>query len=534
MRALVSSQEWQPERAVAQACAVVARASDSSHEARVLKNGVRGWVVWLDGLGPEGEAVVVKAFRPRSFWHRLAILAGESPAAAQARAAALLRDAGLGAVEVLAVVNGSSAEQATSYLVCRAVQGARSLAALDLVLRGRERRRVVAALGDYVAQLHQAGIYAPDLKHDNFLVQQSAQGAFRLILVDLDRVRRPIGGVSWRRRVNNLAQLHWGLGWSARPREQLAVLAAYRAGLSERPPRLKDLARRVEDSWRRKYALLYRRRRRAREAQVHRMSVSCMIICQNEAPRIRACLESVKWCDEIVVVDGLSTDGTEQICREYTSRVFERPWPGHRAQKQFALDQTTCPWVLNVDADERVTAALREEIELVLAHDGAGCDGFEIPRLVLYLGRWWRRGGWYPSRRLRLFRRANARWGGRDPHEKVIVRGRIGRLDEPLHHLTYRDVAHHLDAMNRLTDVAARDDPRAPTWSRLVLRPLARFFRSYVLRGGCREGLPGLFVAISGAVYVHMKYAKKSEQWQARVRASAMSRGEEPLHAPRP
>src|SRR5438477_414102 len=170
-----------------------------------------------------------------------------------------------------------------------------------------------------------------------------------------------------------------------------------------------------------------------------RAPLSCTIICYDEEEGIRAALESVKWCDEIVVVDSFSTDRTVEICREYTDRIFQREWPGFVEQKAFALEQTRCAWVLNLDADERVSPELRREIEEVLRDPDA--DGYYVPRLVYYLGRWWRRGGWYPDYRLRLFRRDKVVWGGIDPHEKVILHGRSRRLRGPLLHYTYRDVA---------------------------------------------------------------------------------------------
>lgn len=242
-----------------------------------------------------------------------------------------------------------------------------------------------------------------------------------------------------------------------------------------------------------------------------RPGISAMIICQNEEQRIEACLQSVAWCDEIVVVDGGSTDRTLDICRRYTDRIFHNPWPGNRAQKQFGLDAAAHPWLLNVDADERVPEALRREIEKVMEDDGGGHDGFRIPRLVRYLDRWWWRAGWYPARRLRVVRRARTVWGGIDPHEKAVVDGPVGSLREPLWHLTYRDVAHHIQTMNRLTDVAAQASPRRAGFERLYLRTVARFVRSWILLGGWREGFPGLFVALASAVYVHVKYVKADE-----------------------
>jgi len=250
--------------------------------------------------------------------------------------------------------------------------------------------------------------------------------------------------------------------------------------------------------------------------------VSCTIICCDEEENIRAALESVKWCDEIVVVDSFSTDRTLEICREYTDRIYQRSWPGFVEQKAFALEQVRSPWVLNLDADERVSLELRREIEEALR--APRVDGYYVPRLVYYLGRWWRRGGWYPDYRLRLFRRDKAVWGGVDPHEKVVLHGRTARLRGPLLHYTYRDIADHLATINCFTSVAARElalRGRTASRSDLLLRPLWRFLRSYLLRLGFAEGLAGLFVAQCAAFYVFAKYAKLWEATQA-VRAGRL------------
>lgn len=240
-----------------------------------------------------------------------------------------------------------------------------------------------------------------------------------------------------------------------------------------------------------------------------RPRISATIICFNEEASIRAALESVAWCDEIVVVDSFSTDRTVAICREFTDRIFQRPWPGFVEQKAFALEQARYPWVLNLDADERVSPALRREVERILG--AARADGYYIPRLVYYLGRWWWRGGWYPDYRLRLFRRDHAVWGGVDPHEKVLLRGRSARLQSSLLHYTYRDISAHVATINSFTGVAAREirlRGRAISVHDMVLRPVWRFVRFYLLRRGFMEGIAGLFVAQSAAFYVFMKYAK--------------------------
>ena len=242
-----------------------------------------------------------------------------------------------------------------------------------------------------------------------------------------------------------------------------------------------------------------------------RPTVSAMVVCFNEEDRIEDCLESLRWCDEIVVVDSFSTDRTPDICRRYTDRVIQRQWAGYRDQKAFAHSQTTKDWILLVDSDERVTPELRDEILHALTQDGGHFAGYSIPRLVHYLERWWWRGGWYPDYDVRLFRREKATWGGSDPHEKILVDGKVRRLRNPLHHFSYRNIEDHLQRINRFTSVSSQELKKEGGRWRLhdaLLRPLGRFMRSYILKRGFMEGFAGFYVAVSAAVYVFLKYAK--------------------------
>lgn len=242
-----------------------------------------------------------------------------------------------------------------------------------------------------------------------------------------------------------------------------------------------------------------------------RPKVSAIVVCFNEEERIEACLESLRWCDEIVVIDAFSTDRTAEISRRYTDRLIQREWAGYRDQKAFAHSQASMEWVLLVDSDERVTAALRSEIQAALARDRGAYAGYAVPRLVNYLGRWWWRGGWYPDYDIRLFRREKATWGGTDPHEKILVDGKVRRLKACLHHYSYRDIEDHLQRINRFTSISSRELKKAGGRWRLsdaLLRPAARFFGSYVLKRGFMEGFAGFYVAVTAAVYVFLKYAK--------------------------
>ncbi|MFQ5849118.1 MAG: glycosyltransferase family 2 protein [Candidatus Binatia bacterium] len=242
--------------------------------------------------------------------------------------------------------------------------------------------------------------------------------------------------------------------------------------------------------------------------------ISAIVVCFNEEGNIRDCLESLTWCDEIVVVDSFSTDRTAEICREYTDRVIQRPWAGYRDQKAFAHSQATREWVFLVDADERVPAELREEIQEALSCFGDRFAAFSVPRLVYYLDRWWWRGGWYPDYDIRVFRRDWASWGGVDPHEQILVDGKVRRLKHPLHHFSYRDISDHLKRINCFTTVSSEElKGKGERWQWMdnLCRPAFRFFRSYALKRGFFEGLPGFFLAATAAIYVFLKYAKLRE-----------------------
>lgn len=240
-------------------------------------------------------------------------------------------------------------------------------------------------------------------------------------------------------------------------------------------------------------------------------SISAIVVCANEEDRIEDCLESLRWCDEIVVVDAFSSDRTPEICRRYTNRFIQRSWAGYREQKAYAHSQATKDWILLVDADERVTAELRHEIQILLAQQNNTYAGYSVPRLVYYLDRWWWRGGWYPDYGVRLFRRDRGTWGGSDPHEKIIVDGPVRRLRNPLHHYSYRNIEDHFQRINRFTSISSRElKKEGGRWrlSDALLRPAVRFFRSYVVKRGFMEGFAGFYVALSAAVYVFLKYAK--------------------------
>lgn len=238
--------------------------------------------------------------------------------------------------------------------------------------------------------------------------------------------------------------------------------------------------------------------------------LSAIVITKNEGENIHECLASLHWVQEIVVVDAESQDNTVALSREFTDKIFVRPWEGYAAAKQFALAQCSGDWVLWIDADERVTPELRQEICDVLLN-APQCVGYELPRLANFLGRWIMHGGWYPGYVLRLFRRENASFNNRRVHEGVEIKGKIGRLQNHLLHYTDRDIRRYFEKFNRYTSLAAEElhrKGRRWQWWDLLFRPPWMFLRMYVFKTGFLDGVPGFILACFSAAYVFTKYAK--------------------------
>ena len=239
--------------------------------------------------------------------------------------------------------------------------------------------------------------------------------------------------------------------------------------------------------------------------------LSVTIITRDEAHNLARALESVAWADDIVVVDSGSTDDTVAIARRYTDRVFVREWLGYGAQKNHAATLTRHDWILSLDADERVTPELAAEIQ-ALVDAGPTAKGYRVPRVTWYLGRWIRSTDWYPDYQLRLYDRRAGRWLEPRVHESVhLDDGRPGVLAHDLEHHTYRNIAHHVETIQKYTDLAARqmfDDGRRVGLVQLACHPPLAFARNYALRAGFKDGVPGLIVSTMNAYYVFLKLAK--------------------------
>lgn len=241
--------------------------------------------------------------------------------------------------------------------------------------------------------------------------------------------------------------------------------------------------------------------------------VTATVITRNEAANIEAALASVRWADEIIVVDAESTDDTVPLARKFTDRVEIRPWPGYSAQKNHAASLASNDWILSLDADERVTPELAAEIKALLASE-PDKRGYRIPRISHYLGRWIRGTDWYPDYQLRLYDRRAGTWNGRRVHESVTLNSEPGQLRHDLQHFPYRDISDHLATIDRYTTLAAdqmRADGRVPSIAGVALHPPFAFLRNYVLRGGFKNGSAGLIVSVLNSYYVFLKLAKARE-----------------------
>lgn len=242
--------------------------------------------------------------------------------------------------------------------------------------------------------------------------------------------------------------------------------------------------------------------------------LSVIIITKDEQDNIKDCLESVKWADEIIVVDSGSTDQTEAICREYTDKFYVRDWPGFGVQKQRALELATYDWVLSIDADERVTPELQKEIESIINVDPIR-SGYQIPRLSYYLGKGIRHAGWYPDYILRLVQRSRAHFSEDIVHERLVVDGGVDRLSSHFMHFPHKDIAHHFQKINQYSSLSAEKmfkEGRSTNWIAIFAKPVFGFFRAYVLRKGFLDGWHGLAVSVSTSMLIYLKYIKLKER----------------------
>ena len=242
------------------------------------------------------------------------------------------------------------------------------------------------------------------------------------------------------------------------------------------------------------------------------IKLSVIIITQNEQELIRDCLDSISWADEIIIVDSGSTDNTLDICREYTNNILiNTDWQGFGYQKNLALQQATEEWVLSIDADERVTPELKQQIQLA-ARTGSHI-AYKIPRLAYFLGKEMRHGGWWPDYVLRLFLRKKARFSDDIVHERVLIEGAAGRLKTPLLHYSYTSLEQVLvknDKYSTAAAIKAHAQGKKSSLSKALAKAGWTFLRAYILRRGFLDGKEGFIAALSKAGETYYRQLKIS------------------------
>ena len=246
----------------------------------------------------------------------------------------------------------------------------------------------------------------------------------------------------------------------------------------------------------------------------NRSGISVYIITLNEERSIRSALESIRWADEIVILDSGSTDATCEIAREYGARVETRQFDGFTSQKNAAMTMCSGEWLFNIDADEEVTTELHASIQHLLDKNTHTSEVYEVNRKTWYLGRWMLHCGWYPQYRARLCRAGRASWRGGKIHEYLSAETGCGRLGGDLLHRPYENLSNHLNKISRYADIWAQEQAKKGLqtgWSNMLIRPLVRFVKMFILKGGFLDGMPGLAASVMGSFYVFMKYARLYE-----------------------
>jgi glycosyltransferase involved in cell wall biosynthesis len=238
-------------------------------------------------------------------------------------------------------------------------------------------------------------------------------------------------------------------------------------------------------------------------------SISVIIITLNESLKIEACLDSVKWTDEIIVIDSGSTDNTVEICKKYTDKVYETDWPGFGPQKNRALSYASCDWVLSIDADEVVTPELKEEIQSALLNETF--EIYDIPRLSSFCGRDLHYGGWRPDYVTRLFKNGSASFSNDSVHERLVFETKKGKLKESLIHTSIDDLDSMLSKVNAYSTAGTQrivDKGKQVGLFSALSHGFWIFFRTYFLRLGFLDGKEGFIMAVSAGENTYYRYLK--------------------------
>jgi glycosyltransferase involved in cell wall biosynthesis len=246
-------------------------------------------------------------------------------------------------------------------------------------------------------------------------------------------------------------------------------------------------------------------------------NLSVVIITKNEERNIKRCLESVlSVADEIVIVDSFSNDRTVEIATQFKAKIVQQEFLGYIEQKNFAIQQATYDFILSLDADEALSTELQNSI--VKAKNEANHNAYTMSRMTSYCGQWIKHGGWYPDRKVRLFNRKIAKWGGVNPHDKIEVDSsvEVKLIKGDILHYTYYNLSEHIQQADRFTKIMAKDlfdKGKRTNLLRILFKPKARFFRDYIFKRGFLDGYNGLLIAIISSYAVFLREIRLKEHW---------------------
>ena len=242
-------------------------------------------------------------------------------------------------------------------------------------------------------------------------------------------------------------------------------------------------------------------------------TISAVVICTNEEKNIEECVKSILWADEIIIIDGGSTDNTRGLASKYTDKIYENKWRGYAEQRKFSLTKVNCEWVFALDADERCTEELSKEIREAV--NESSYSGYKMPRKSFFLGKWVKHCGWYPDYKLRLFKLKEVSLSDKLVHEEYILKGEAGALKSDILHYTVTSITGFMEKVNHYSTLSAKEKANKKNVSLfyLLIRPPFSFFREYILRGGFLDGIHGLMVSYFNMITSMLTYMKI---WQIR------------------
>lgn len=241
------------------------------------------------------------------------------------------------------------------------------------------------------------------------------------------------------------------------------------------------------------------------------IKISAAIITFNEEKNIARCIKSLEFVDEIVIVDSLSTDNTKEIAMNMGAKVIDQKFLGHIAQKQLATDICSYDWILSLDADEEVSDELKTSILNLKKQNKLDYDAYSFKRISFHLGKWIKHGGWYPDRKIRFYNRKKAYWGGYNPHDKIIVNGKVAELVGDLKHYVFKDLKQNIDANNSYSSIMAQDlfnKNKKFSYIKLFFKPIGKFLEVYFYKKGFLDGMPGFIIAVGASYSMFLKFAK--------------------------